>query len=102
MNAAAFASKHDIAATAADVSRIRSALDRFYAAVAAATPVADSYIQIHAGEAIRASFLQHNPLSGEGHGVALTLAEMPAAWPPKYCASVAYHLAPLLDEVLNS
>ncbi|MBX5243275.1 hypothetical protein [Rhizobium sp. NLR3b] len=102
MKALEFATKHDIAATAADVSRIRSALDRFYAAVAAATPVADSYIQLHAGQAIRGFFLQHNPLSGQGHGVALALAEMPAAWPPKYCASVAYHLAPLLDEVINS
>ncbi|PDS68916.1 hypothetical protein [Rhizobium phaseoli] len=102
MKAPEFATKHDIAATAADVSRIRTALGRFYGAVAAATPVADSYIQIPHGEAIRASFLQHNPLSGQGHGVALALAEMPAEWPPKYRASVAYHLAPLMDGVVNS
>ncbi|EJC75546.1 hypothetical protein Rleg10DRAFT_5820 [Rhizobium leguminosarum bv. trifolii WSM2012] len=102
MKASEFAAKHDIAATAADVSRIRSALDRFYAAVAAANPIADFYVQLHAGEAIRAAFLKHNPLSGQGHGVAVALAEMPAAWPTKYRASVAYHMAPLLAEVINS
>ena len=100
--AEAFANKHDIAATSADVARIRNSLLRFYEAVASTEPVADSYIQIHAGEAIRAAFLKHNPLSGQGHGVALALAEMPPAWPPKYRASVGYHLAPLMEGVINS
>lgn len=98
----AFATKHDIAATAEDVARIRRALDRFYTAVETAEPVADTYIQLHVGEVVRAAFIKHNPLSGHAHGTAMTMAEMPEAWPPKYRASVAYHLAPLLDDVVNS
>ncbi|MBY3255564.1 hypothetical protein HFO09_07640 [Rhizobium laguerreae] len=102
MNAAAFASKHDIGATSQDVTRIRRGLARFYASVEALEPVSDAYIQLHAGEAILRAFLKHNPLSGQGHGVAIALSEIPQAWPPKYRASVAYHLGPLLEEVINS
>ncbi|RVN85121.1 hypothetical protein [Sinorhizobium meliloti] len=98
----AFAIRHDIAATAEDVARIRRALDRFYTAVETAEPVADSYIQLHAGEAIRSAFVKHNPLSGQAHGTAMAMEEMPEAWPPKYRASVAFHLSPLLDEVIDS
>ncbi|NEJ73803.1 hypothetical protein GR197_25220 [Rhizobium phaseoli] len=100
--AEAFAAKHDIAATADDVARIRRGLARLYAAVEAIELVSDAYIQLHAGEAIRSAFLKHNPVSGQGHGVAIALAEMPSEWPPKYRASVAYHLSPLLEEVINS
>ncbi|MDW9543316.1 hypothetical protein GOA55_13935 [Sinorhizobium meliloti] len=98
----AFATKHDIAATAEDVARIRRALSRFYTAVETAEPVADTYIQLHTGDSIRAAFIKHNPLSGQAHGVSMAITEMPEAWPPKYRASVAYHLAPLLDDVVNS
>lgn len=97
-----FAAKHDIAATPEDVARIRRALTKLYGAIEAANPVYDTFIQLHAGEAIRAAFLKCNPLHGQGHGVSMTLAEMPAHWPPKYRASVAYHLAPLLSDVVNS
>ncbi|AWM24958.1 hypothetical protein [Sinorhizobium fredii] len=100
--AEAFAAKHDIAATSEDVARIRRVLGRLYDAVEAIEPVADTYIQIHAGDAIRSAFIKHNPLSGQAHGAALALAEMPASWPTKYRASVAYHLSPLLEEVTNS
>ncbi|MDW9761626.1 hypothetical protein GOB02_18890 [Sinorhizobium meliloti] len=98
----AFGIRHDIAATAEDVARIRRALDRFYTAIETVEPVADTYIQLHAGEAVRGAFIKHNPLSGQAHGIAMAMAEMPETWPPKYRASVAYHLAPLLDDVVNS
>lgn len=97
-----FATRHDIAATAEDVARIRRALDRFYESIVAENPVSDTYAQLHAGEAIRAAFIKHNPLSGQAHGVSIVLAEMPEHWPTKYRASVAYHLSPLLDDVVNS
>jgi len=97
-----FATKHDIAATAEDVARIRRALDRFYTAVETAEPVSDTYVQIHAGDPIRAAFIKHNPLSGQAHGVSMVLAEMPETWPPKYRTSVAYHLSPLLADAINS
>ncbi|EPE98597.1 hypothetical protein [Rhizobium grahamii] len=100
--AEAFAAKHDIAATGSDVARIRNSLQRFYEAVAAAQPVADTYVQQYHGDSIRAAFLRHNPLAGQGHGAAVAMAEMPSAWPTKYRASVAYHLSPLLEEVVNS
>jgi hypothetical protein len=32
----------------------------------------------------------------------IAMAEMPDHWPTKYRASVAYHLAPFLDDVVNS
>lgn len=98
----AFAARHDIAATAEDVTRISRALGRFYTAIETAEPVADTYIQIHTGDAIRSAFIKHNPLSGQAHGASMVLAEMPETWPPKYRASVAYHLSPLLEEVVNS
>ncbi|MDX0592405.1 hypothetical protein GOD07_25790 [Sinorhizobium medicae] len=100
--AEAFATKHDIGATAGDVARIKAALQRFYGAVETVEPIADTYVQIHAGEAIRAAFIKHNPLSGQAHGAAMAMAEMPENWPTKYRASMAYHLAPLLADAINS
>lgn len=97
-----FAAKHDIAATAEDVARIRRALTKLYGAIEATNPIANTYIQLDAGEGIRKAFLKHNPLHSQGHGVAMVLAEMPSEWPPRYRASVSYHLAPLLDDVVNS
>lgn len=96
-----FATKHDIAATQQDVTRIKAALQRFYGAVEAIDPVRRGWIHLHDGPAIRTAFEKHNP-STPAHGAAMAMAEMPEHWPSTYRASVCYHLAPLLDEVINS
>jgi len=96
-----FASKHDIAATPQDVARIKAALQRFYAEVEAIDPVRRGWIQLHDGPAIRSEFEKYNP-STPAHGAAMAMAEMPEHWPTTYRASVCYHLAPLLHDVVNS
>ena len=97
----AFAAKHDIAATAEDVARIRRSLGKFYDAVEAIDAPRQGWIQIHDGPAVRAAFEKRNP-STPAHGAAMAMAEMPEHWPTTYRASVAYHLSSLLEEVVNS
>lgn len=99
--AEAFAAKHNIAATSEDVARIRLALGRFYQAVEAIDVPCDGWIQLHHGPAVRTALEEHNP-STPAHGAAMAMAEMPERWPTTYRASVAYHLAPLMDEVIDS
>jgi len=99
--AEAFAAKHDIAATAEDVARIRRAIGKFYDAVEAVDAPRQGWIQLYDGPAIRAAFEKHNP-STPAHGAAMAMAEMPEHWPTTYRASVCYHLAPLLDDAVNS
>jgi hypothetical protein len=90
-----FATRHDVCATSTDVARIRRQLSRFYEAVEAIDRPFDSYIQLHRGEAVRTAFVRCMDAS-------IAMAEMPDHWPTKYRASVAYHLAPFLDDVVNS
>ncbi len=99
--AEAFAKKHDMAATTEDVARIKRHLSKFYEAVELIDRVRDGWIQLHDGEAVRKAFAKQfsHPT---GFDAALAIAEMPVHWPTKYRASVAYHLAPLLDDVINS
>lgn len=99
--AEAFATKHDIAATAEDVARIKAALQRFYGAVETIDAPRRGWIQLHDGPAIRTAFEKHNP-STPAHGAAMAISEMPEHWPSTYRASVCYHLSPLLDDVVNS
>lgn len=97
-----FADKHNIAATEEDVARLKRGLSGFYAAVESINhPSAGGYIQLHHGQKIR------NALNREmgdqlASTVAMVLDEMPSHWPPKFKASVAYHLSPLLADVINS
>jgi hypothetical protein len=97
----AFSKKHDMAATTEDVARIKRHLSKFYEAVELIDHVRDGWIQLHDGEAIRKAFAKqfNHPT---GFDAALAMAEMPSAWSTKYRASVAYHLAPLLSDVVNS
>jgi hypothetical protein len=103
MTAAAevFAKKHDMAATTEDVARIKRHLSKFYEAVELIDRVRDGWIQLHDGDAIRKALAkQFNPPTG--FDAALAMSEMPTHWPTTYRASVAFHLCPLLDDVINS
>lgn len=101
MTASAFATKHDITATSDDFRRINAQLKSLYAAIETIARPSDSYAQLDKGDAIRAEIAKRSDLWG-GFGAALAMAEMPEAWPTKYRASIAFHLAPLLDDVINS
>ncbi|NRP70596.1 hypothetical protein ILFOPFJJ_01477 [Ensifer psoraleae] len=101
MTASAFAEKHNLCAVPADVARIKRQLRDFYSAVEKIDRPGHHYIQLHNGDAVRAALARQGDLWG-GFGAGIALAEMPANWPTKYRASVSYHLAPLLEEVVNS
>jgi hypothetical protein len=96
-----FAARHGLEATQQDVARIRRQLARFFADVEAMEQPGDWYIQLYRGEAVRAAFTRALK-SSLAIDAAIAMAEMPGHWPTTYRASVAYHLAPLLDDVVNS
>jgi hypothetical protein len=97
----AFAARHGLCAVAVDVARIKRHLAKFYAAVETIDPPCDGYIQLYHGEAVRSAF-QTAMKSNMAIDAAIAMAEMPVSWPTKYRASVSYHLAPILYEVVNS
>jgi hypothetical protein len=101
MTAAAFSTKHNLTATSEDVRRIRAQLTSLYSSIETIARPSDSYVQLYHGDAIRAEIASRSDLWG-GFGAAMAMSEMPAHWPTKYRASVAYHLAPLLSDVVNS
>jgi hypothetical protein len=100
-NAEAFATKHSLCATPNDVARISRQLAKFFGAVETIDSPHRGYIQLYDGEAVRSAF-QSAMQSDMAVDAAIAMAEMPEHWPTKYRASVAYHLAPLLDDVVNS
>ena len=97
----AFATKHNITATPGDVRRIKAQLASLYSAIETIARPSDGYAQLFHGDAIRAEIASRSDLWG-GFGAAMAMAEMPDVWSTKYRASVAYHLAPLLGDVVNS
>ena len=99
--AEAFATKHNLCAVPEDVARIKRQLARFFDAVEEIEPLHDGYVQLYHGDAVRSAF-RTAMQSDMAVDAAIAIAEMPERWPTKYRASVAYHLAPLLDEVVNS
>lgn len=99
--AEAFAAKHRLSAVSDDVARIRRQLAKFYSAVEMIDPPRQGYIQLYDGASVRSAFTDAMESDMAADAV-IALAEMPERWPPKYRASVAYHLAPLLDDVVNS
>lgn len=101
MTASAFPTKHNIAATPEDVRRIQTQLSSLFTAIETIERPTDAYVQLDRGNAIRAELASRSDLWG-GFGAAMAMAELPAEWPTKYRASIAYHLSPLLDEVINS
>ncbi|MDE3825172.1 hypothetical protein I7F13_23695 [Sinorhizobium meliloti] len=96
-----FAEEHNLCAIPADVARIKRQLRNFYSAVEKIDRPGHHYIQLHNGDSVRAALARQADLWG-GMGVSMVLAEMPETWSPKYRASVCYHIAPLLDDVVNS
>lgn len=96
-----FATRHHLCAVAEDVARIKRQLAKFFAAVELIDPPHSGYIQLYHGAAIRDAFTATMQTS-MACDAAIAMAEMPPTWPTKYRASVAFHLAPLLDEVVNS
>lgn len=96
-----FAKKYDMAATDQDVARIKGQIGAFYSDVERIAPMLNHYIQLHEGKAIRAAIGKRDSLYG-AQGAVMAINEMPEIWGPQYRASVGYHLAPLLDEVVNS
>lgn len=101
MTTAAFIEKHNITATPDDVRRIKAQLNSLYSSIETIARPADTYIQLFHGDSIRAEIASRSDLWG-GFGAAMAMAEMPASWSTKYRASVAYHLSPLLSDVVNS
>jgi hypothetical protein len=99
--AEAFATKHSLCAATGDVARVKRQLAKFYAAVELIDPPRCGYVQLYDGEAVRSAFTatMHSTMAIDA---AIAMAEMPEHWPTRYRASVAYHLCPLLDEVVNS
>ncbi|MNV89871.1 hypothetical protein D3C71_1842020 [compost metagenome] len=81
--------------------RVKAQLSSFFSAVENIERPGNYYIQLNHGDAIRAELAKRSDLWG-GFGAAMAMAEMPEHWPTKYRASVAYHLAPLLEDVVNS
>ncbi|UGX87105.1 hypothetical protein [Phyllobacterium meliloti] len=106
-SAEAFEKKHNIAATRDDVTKIKNRLRKFYKAVETIDRPHDGYIQLYHGDAVRkaaesafgASIGQTWTLAMDA---AIAIREMPEEWSTKYRASVAYHLAPILSDVVNS
>lgn len=101
MTTATFIKKHDLTATSDDVRRIKAQLTSLYSSIETIAGRSDGYIQLCHGDAIRAEIASRSDLWG-GFGAAMAMAEMPEAWSTKYRASIAYHLAPLLGDVVNS
>jgi hypothetical protein len=101
MTAAAFTTKHNLTATSDDVRRIKAQLTSLYSAIETIQRPTDGYVQLYNGDAIRAEIASRSDLWG-GFGAAMAMSEMPDQWSTKYRASVAYHLAPLLSDVVNS
>ncbi|YCI04019.1 hypothetical protein M1D34_07275 [Ensifer sp. D2-11] len=101
MTAAAFIEKHNLTAASEDVRRVKAQLSSFFTAVENIERPGNYYIQLYHGDSIRAELAKRSDLWG-GFGASMAMAEMPVTWPTKYRASVAYHLAPLLDDVVNS
>lgn len=99
--AEAFAIKHNLCAVADDVARIKRHLAKFYAAVETIDRPRQGYIQLYDGASVRSAFSAAMK-STLAIDAAIAMAEMPEHWPTKYRASIAYHLAPLLDDVVNS
>lgn len=97
----AFAARHNLCAVADDVARIKRHLAKFFAAVELIDPPHSGYIQLYDGEGVRSAF-RKTMQSNMAIDAAIAMAEMPASWPTKYRASVSYHLAPILYEVVNS
>ena len=98
---AAFATKHNITATSDDVRRIKAQLASLYSSIETNARPSDGNVQLYHGDAIRAEIASRSDLWG-GFGAAMAMAEMPEAWSTKYRASIAFHLAPLLGDVVNS
>lgn len=96
-----FASRHNLCAVADDVARIKRQLTKFFSAVETIDPPHSGYVQLYDGAAIRSAFSATMQTS-MAYDAAIAMVEMPSTWPTKYRASVAYHLAPFLDDVVNS
>lgn len=97
--------RYNIAATDEDCIRIRRSIEDFFNAVQelsprAGSPKHDGYIQLYHGEAIRSAFKSH--VNERAIYAAVVLDVLPDDWGYRYRASVAYHLAPIFDEVINS